>query len=187
MKRAVPVAVTAFAAYIAIAIAITFPLVARLTTYFPGNPGDNDVFGFIWNNWWVPHALVHLHRSPFVTDYLFAQSFDFTRLPTFRSAIGMRAVGFRARHVAGQLIRSGSRSARMPTQHWSVKQSRTSSQDEAQPENVSSRIPGHARDWRPSWTCAVGLRRTSRGSTGISVDAATHPYCSDLANDAMTR
>jgi hypothetical protein len=88
MKRAVPVAVTAFAAYIAIAIAITFPLVARLTTYFPGNPWDNDVFGFIWNNWWVSHALVHLHRSPFLTDYLFAPFDIDLRLHTFGALYG---------------------------------------------------------------------------------------------------
>jgi len=31
-----------------------------------------DVFSFIWNNWWVQHALVSLHQNPYTTDAVFA-------------------------------------------------------------------------------------------------------------------
>jgi len=68
------------------------PLIARLTTHFPGNPGDNDVFGFIWNNWWVSHALTRLHRSPFETDYLFAPFTVDLRLHTFGALYGLLSV-----------------------------------------------------------------------------------------------
>jgi hypothetical protein len=87
-ERPVLTAAAAFISYLAVAAFITFPLIARVTTAFPGNPGDNDVFGFIWNNWWVSHALVRLHQSPFTTDYLFAPFDIDLRLHTFGALYG---------------------------------------------------------------------------------------------------
>ena len=84
--------VAAPAIYFATAVAITFPLIARLTTHFPGKPGDNDVFGFIWNNWWTSHALTRLHRSPFQTDYLFTPFTIDLRLHTFGALYGLLSI-----------------------------------------------------------------------------------------------
>jgi hypothetical protein len=91
-NRAARVGAIAFAAYAAIAIVITFPLIATPTRHFPGRPGDNDVFGFIWNNWWVSHAVLRLHQSPFVTDYLFAPFEIDLRLHTFGALYGLLAI-----------------------------------------------------------------------------------------------
>jgi hypothetical protein len=83
--------VAAFIAYLAVAVFLTFPLVTSPGTYFPGNPGDNDVFGFIWNNWWVSHAIASLHQSPF-TDCLFAPFDVDLRLHTFGALYGVLSI-----------------------------------------------------------------------------------------------
>ncbi|HZR22555.1 MAG TPA: hypothetical protein VFA59_03140 [Vicinamibacterales bacterium] len=67
----------------------TWPLAAHLSTALPGNPGDN--YSFIWNFWWMRHAL-HTGGRYFFTPYLFAPTgttivdHPHTALPAFIGA-----------------------------------------------------------------------------------------------------
>lgn len=54
-------------AYFGIALGITWPLVTRITTDFPG--GSQDTLFHYWNNWWVEQALT-TGQSPYYTPYL---------------------------------------------------------------------------------------------------------------------
>lgn len=65
LERLPPVA----AAYLALALAMTWPLATRLATHVPA--GLDDVWQNCWNFWWWQQALVEQHRSPFFTDLLF--------------------------------------------------------------------------------------------------------------------
>ena len=58
------------AAYFGIAIVRTFPLIARPGTSLPAR--HTDVFGFVWNNWWLFHAVTHGLSKPYVTTSIFA-------------------------------------------------------------------------------------------------------------------
>ncbi|MFL5732221.1 MAG: 6-pyruvoyl-tetrahydropterin synthase-related protein [Chloroflexia bacterium] len=53
-----------------IAVAITWPLAARLGTSMPGWPGDN--FAFLYKFWWFRTALLIDHRWPFYDPNTFA-------------------------------------------------------------------------------------------------------------------
>ncbi len=65
------------------AIGVTYPLVRRLGAAFPG--AGTDVFGFLWNNWWIHHALSHHLAKPYLTTYIFAP---------FRLDLRLHTVGF---------------------------------------------------------------------------------------------
>jgi hypothetical protein len=54
---------------LAVAIWVTYPLVRRLGATFQGS--GTDVFGFLWNNWWIHHALTHHLAKPYLTTYIF--------------------------------------------------------------------------------------------------------------------
>ncbi|HXX66170.1 MAG TPA: hypothetical protein VEK07_03260 [Polyangiaceae bacterium] len=69
----------------------TFPLVARLFSAFPGGM---DTFGFLWNNWWIYHAVVHLHTKPYFTDYVFAPAQLDLRFHTFGLLYGLLSIPF---------------------------------------------------------------------------------------------
>ncbi len=56
-------------AYLILAVALTWPTVTHLATHLPGDGGDDPAIA--WNLWWVKQALLTLHTSPLVTDYLF--------------------------------------------------------------------------------------------------------------------
>lgn len=71
------------AAYAAVAVIYTFPLLAKFGSYFPGGKDDKDVFGFIWNNWWVYHAITNLHVKPYLTNYIYQPHQIDLRLHTF--------------------------------------------------------------------------------------------------------
>jgi hypothetical protein len=79
----------AFTAYSVVAIVLTFPLVTKFRTHFPGTSNDKDVFGFIWNNWWIYHAIADLHVKPYVTSYIFAPYPLDLRLHTFGLLYGL--------------------------------------------------------------------------------------------------
>lgn len=57
------------AAYLALALLLTYPLLLHFTTHVPGDGGDDPALA--WNLWWVPHALIDLGTSPIYTDALF--------------------------------------------------------------------------------------------------------------------
>ena len=61
-----------FLLFLLLSLAWTRPLALRLTEAFPGNAGDHDVVTFIWNLWWVRHAVMELHTSPLTTELVFA-------------------------------------------------------------------------------------------------------------------
>ncbi|MFP8871861.1 MAG: hypothetical protein VCB43_10865, partial [Myxococcota bacterium] len=46
------------AIYSALAIALTWPLTAHLTTHIPA--GSNDIWQNLWNFWWWRHAITEL-------------------------------------------------------------------------------------------------------------------------------
>jgi hypothetical protein len=56
-------------AYLVLAVVLTWPTVTHLATHLPGDGGDDPAIA--WNLWWVKHALLTLHTSPLVTDYMF--------------------------------------------------------------------------------------------------------------------
>lgn len=53
-----------FGAYTLLSAIATWPLALHLSTHVLGAPGDN--FLFVWDMWWVRHALFDLHVSPFI-------------------------------------------------------------------------------------------------------------------------
>jgi hypothetical protein len=56
--------------YLGLAVGLTWPLVLDLGDEFVGNR-PLDIWLFIWNLWWVRHALTVLHTNPFVTPLLY--------------------------------------------------------------------------------------------------------------------
>jgi len=67
-KRPVLVGMAITVAYLLIAVVLTWPLTARLTTHLSGDMGDGWMF--TWNLWIFRHALLHGHW-PTVTPMLF--------------------------------------------------------------------------------------------------------------------
>jgi hypothetical protein len=55
--------------YALLTIAMTYPAIFFLRTKVPGGPEDN--FHFLWELWYVSHALFDLHRSPFFDPDVF--------------------------------------------------------------------------------------------------------------------
>ncbi len=54
--------------FIGVALVMTYPLITHFRTSIPGDGGDNGLF--LWDSFWVKHALVDLHQSPFYTDLI---------------------------------------------------------------------------------------------------------------------
>src|SRR5258708_3664000 len=57
------------ALFVALAIAWTWPLAGHLHAAVPGDPGDN--YSFLWNLWWMRHAIETPGLAYFHTSYLF--------------------------------------------------------------------------------------------------------------------
>ena len=55
--------------YALLAVALTWPLAAHLSSHVPGDGADDPPL--TWNLWWVPHALLDLGTNPFDCEYLF--------------------------------------------------------------------------------------------------------------------
>lgn len=55
--------------YTALTVVFTWPAVQQLSTHILGGPRDGPMF--LWNLWWVPHALFDLGQLPFETKLLF--------------------------------------------------------------------------------------------------------------------
>jgi hypothetical protein len=58
----------AVAGYIALTLALTYPIAFKLFTEVPGG---GDAWQHIWNLWWVKEALLNLHTNPYHTDLLY--------------------------------------------------------------------------------------------------------------------
>src|SRR5262245_45422732 len=89
MERARLSAVGVLAACFAVGALFTFPLILKLTTHFPGAPVDEDVFCFIWNNWWISYAILERHQSPLTTNFILAPFEVDLRLHTFGLLYGV--------------------------------------------------------------------------------------------------
>ncbi len=59
----------ALAAYLLLAIVLTYPLILHFTTYVAGDGSDDPAL--TWNLWWAPYAILNLNTSPIYTDYMF--------------------------------------------------------------------------------------------------------------------
>lgn len=58
-----------FLLYLVLTVAMMYPAVMFLNTKVLGGPGDN--FHFLWELWYVAHALFDLHKSPFFDPDVF--------------------------------------------------------------------------------------------------------------------
>jgi len=68
----------------------TFPLCLHPTTQFPNS--GTDVYGFIWNNWWIQYAITVLHTKPYVTDFAFVPFSVDLRLHTLGLLYGLFSI-----------------------------------------------------------------------------------------------
>ena len=55
--------------YALLAIALTWPTITHLSTYLPGDGGDDPAIA--WNLWWVKYALLNAGQNPFHSDFMF--------------------------------------------------------------------------------------------------------------------
>ncbi len=59
-------------AYLALALVLTYPLIAHFDTHVPGSETwAFDEYSFVWSQWWVKHALFDANTSPLATRYVF--------------------------------------------------------------------------------------------------------------------
>ena len=72
--------------YIIITLVLTYPLIINIFSSMPGIEGDAALF--LWNQWWVKDALIHL-ENPFFTNllaYPFGANLAFSSL-TFTNSL----------------------------------------------------------------------------------------------------
>src|SRR5512142_362233 len=67
--RRFPSDLLALAAYVLLAVILTYPLVLHFTTHVAGDGGDDPALA--WNLWWVPYSILQLHSSPIETSHMF--------------------------------------------------------------------------------------------------------------------
>jgi hypothetical protein len=64
--------VVVLALYTLLALGLTWPLAAHLSTHIPGSAvWAFDESTFVWNMWWFKFSLLNLGQSPLHTDYIF--------------------------------------------------------------------------------------------------------------------
>jgi hypothetical protein len=56
-------------AYAVLAVVFTYPLLFRLNEIVLGWPGDN--LEYVWKMWWVKHAILDLHTTPFFAPQIY--------------------------------------------------------------------------------------------------------------------
>ena len=61
--------ILALAAYLVLAIVLTYPLILHFTTHVVGDGSDDPALA--WNLWWVPYSILNLNSSPIYTNYMF--------------------------------------------------------------------------------------------------------------------
>ena len=61
--------VAAFGAYLLLTVGLTYPLILHMSTHIPG--GNVDEGAFLWNMWWMQHALLDLRTNPLTTNVIF--------------------------------------------------------------------------------------------------------------------
>jgi hypothetical protein len=73
--------------YLLIALVMTFPLVLQFPSHVAGGGSDDQMF--LWNLWWVKHALVDLGRNPLYTDYIM---YPYTTTLTFHTLVPLNGL-----------------------------------------------------------------------------------------------
>jgi hypothetical protein len=58
-----------WAAYLLLAVILTWPTAGQLTTHLPGDGGDDPAIA--WNLWWIKYALLNEGQNLFQTDFMF--------------------------------------------------------------------------------------------------------------------
>ncbi len=56
-------------AYLGLAILLTWPTVAHLSTHLPGDGGDDPAIA--WNLWWLKYSLLNHPQNPLSSDFMF--------------------------------------------------------------------------------------------------------------------
>jgi hypothetical protein len=59
---------TPLALYTLAFVALTFPRITQFSSHFYADTGDG--LQNVWNLWWIQHAIVTLHQSPWATTYV---------------------------------------------------------------------------------------------------------------------
>ena len=60
------------ALYLILTLVLTYPLVIQFGDHVPGTTTwSMDEYGYVWNNWWLKHAVFDLGANPFQTNYIF--------------------------------------------------------------------------------------------------------------------
>ena len=57
------------AGYLLLALALTWPTAAQLTTHVPGDGIDDPAI--VWNLWWVKYSLLNAPQNPLTTQFMF--------------------------------------------------------------------------------------------------------------------
>jgi hypothetical protein len=57
-----------FAGYTLLAAIFTYPLLFQFSSHAVGGKGDAQIF--LWNLWWIKHAVMELHVNPLFTDHI---------------------------------------------------------------------------------------------------------------------
>jgi len=57
--------------YVALTLVLTYPIALRPTELARDVGAGADAYIFVWNIWWLDHALLDLHTNPYVTDFIF--------------------------------------------------------------------------------------------------------------------
>ena len=58
-------------AYVAVAVAFSWPLLPNIATHLTGDPGG-DTGVYVWNQWVFQHGAVVEHRNPLTTEHIFS-------------------------------------------------------------------------------------------------------------------
>jgi len=56
--------------FVGLTVLLTYPLIKYFTVGIPGDGGDGGMF--LWDMWWVKHAVLDLQQDPFYTDLIAA-------------------------------------------------------------------------------------------------------------------
>ncbi len=87
------VAVVAFSVA---AVVQTWPLVKHISSGIADGPSSwnsiADTYAFIWNLWWVKHALIDLHTNPYHTDLLYFPQGSNLYLHTMATVNGVMSI-----------------------------------------------------------------------------------------------
>ncbi|MBN9389672.1 MAG: hypothetical protein J0I20_16720 [Chloroflexi bacterium] len=103
LKKPVVEILAVFFIYLALAIALSWPLALHFTDKIPGSPYSffQDSLGFMWDFWWLKFSLFNLHTNPFHSDYLLYPYGADLYLHTLDPVNGLLSIPFRVFGLIG--------------------------------------------------------------------------------------